>query len=281
MLGQAMAGAVGDGAWGGVCHLRSCAKMAWMEGPNAETSCCFRETAKQGRRSWQGILHAWFSSKVSPGLAGLPSEARRDVSRKALGCCCAHWGAEFEGSAHLSRSPAERRWGGAAHSEVQPGQSPCSPPARLALGASRAHGGVIGVKPGWRWAASWAHGSAGLARWDAETSTDSIWVTGKSLSSSGRHFWTNRLHVVWYCVQRHLRAVLGWRRPPPWKDAAWWQNWAQSGDEVTRKLSWQLRHAAPQPNRGPWGLLSFTALLFWYVQLRVLSADPEKFCCCS
>lgn len=162
----------------GMCHLRDYAKTAQMGRLVSETSC-FTEAAGQGRTSWRGILHAWLSSKVSPGLARLHSDACGSVSRKA-------------------------------------------------------------VTLGW-------------------------------------HL-TNHLHVVLYCVQKHLRAVLGWGWLLPLEDATWWQNWTRSSDnKCDAGAELAAGHAAPQQNSGPWGLLGFILLLFWYVQLCMLSADPEKF----
>lgn len=194
----------------GMCDPRGYAKTAQMGGLVSETSC-FTEIAGQGRTSWRGILRAWFSSKVSPGLARLCLDARGSVSRKALGCC-AHWRAEFEGRIPFSRSSGEGRWGVLSTERYSQVRSPVPHLLPHPLQAHLAHG-VVSMKPGWQWAAGLSASQWWLTRWDANL--DSVWITGESLSSLEWHFLTNDLHVVLYCVQKHLRAVLGWSQPPP------------------------------------------------------------------
>lgn len=211
---------------------------------------CFTETSGQGRLSWHAILHVSFLSKLIPGLASLDLDANKSVSRKALSCC-AHWRAEFTDCIHFSFSSGEVRWRGANYSEVQLGQIPCSPlastPCRLTSPMESLAWNQAGSEQQDR-----AHTSDGLICWDENP--DSIWITGESLSSLGWYLLINHLPVVLYCVQKHLGAVLGWRQPPHWDDAIWWQGWAKSSDSSTWELSLQLGHAALQQNSRPWGL---------------------------
>lgn len=136
--------------------------------------------------------------------------------------------------------------------------------------------GAVRLKPGWQWATGLS-----TSQWHVKLGRckPGQYLTYRRVSVIFRMRFVNYyLHVVLYCVRKCVRAVLEcWRQPFPWEDTMWWQNWTKSSNNITWELSQQLGCAAPQQNSGPWGLLSFIPLLFWYVQLHMLSVDLEFF----
>lgn len=205
---------------------------------------------------------------MSAGLARLRLDAGGSVTRKVVGCRT-----EFEDSIPISCGSGEGRWGGAESSEVQ---IPCSPPAppsfpcRLTWPVESSMWHQAG--------AGQAHPHGGLTQRDVNLGT--IWITGESLPSLGLSFLSSSFACIFIAPSEAFQSSCWLKIATPWEVTTWWESWTKSSD-VTRELSWQLGHAVPQQNSDSWGLLRFIALLFWCVQLCMLSADPEKFLCQS